>query len=253
MLAERTHIIEERLRQRQPGSFWRRRYIEVFANHLLRTLEQAKTAPETPDTPFAPDSGVRPEGAQPVYQPNLGWFRGSRTIRPNEPLRQQSWVRRARKRGENGGMAVTAGWCWSRVRQRLSSPSARHPPVTTPFPSPVLPRSPPPLSHSENALRPILQAAQAASQVPSESFTNVRRRPPPIVTSSRLLVPASCSQFDARSVCGNGFLPAGLCPLRTATSAASSGPQRRAVRWERFSVVVVISCVRRAQPSHLSR
>jgi hypothetical protein len=38
--------------------------IEVIANHLLRTVEQAKTAPETPDNLVAPDRGNRGREAE---------------------------------------------------------------------------------------------------------------------------------------------------------------------------------------------
>lgn len=41
VLAARARVIEERYRQRGKGSIYRRRYIEVIANHLLKTLENA--------------------------------------------------------------------------------------------------------------------------------------------------------------------------------------------------------------------
>jgi hypothetical protein len=41
VLQSRAKVIEERYRQRGAGSFYRRRYIEVIANHLLKTLENA--------------------------------------------------------------------------------------------------------------------------------------------------------------------------------------------------------------------
>jgi hypothetical protein len=34
----RAKVIEERLRERGKGSFYRRQYIEVIANHLLKSL-----------------------------------------------------------------------------------------------------------------------------------------------------------------------------------------------------------------------
>lgn len=41
VVAARSKVIEERYRQRGAGSTYRRRYIEVMANHVLRLLNNA--------------------------------------------------------------------------------------------------------------------------------------------------------------------------------------------------------------------
>lgn len=44
VLAARSRIIEERHRERGRGSIYRRRYVEVIANHLFKSLENARKA-----------------------------------------------------------------------------------------------------------------------------------------------------------------------------------------------------------------
>lgn len=44
VLAARSRIIEERYRERGRESIYRRRYVEVIANHLIKALENARKA-----------------------------------------------------------------------------------------------------------------------------------------------------------------------------------------------------------------